>query len=48
MLAAFHQEPLPDVLPLAPHLDYTVPPFDNEAMMIEVGLMPEWYLPDKA
>jgi tRNA threonylcarbamoyl adenosine modification protein YjeE len=48
MLAAFHREPLPDVLPLAPHLDYTVPPFDNEAMMIEVGLMPEWYLPDKA
>lgn len=47
MLAAFHREPLPDVLPLAPHLDYTVPPFDNEAMMIEVGLMQEWYLPDK-
>lgn len=47
MLAAFHQEPLPDVLPLAPHLDYIVPPFDNDAMMIEVGLMPEWYLPDK-
>ena len=47
MLAAFHQEQLPDVLPLAPHLDYTVPPFDNEAMMIEVGLMPEWYLPDR-
>jgi aminoglycoside/choline kinase family phosphotransferase len=34
-------------LPLAPHLDYTVPPFDDNAMMIEVGLMPEWYLPDK-
>ena len=48
MLAAFHQELLPDVLPLAPHLDYTVPLFDNEAMMIEVGLMPEWYLPDKS
>lgn len=47
MLAAFHQEQLPDVLPLAPHLDYTVPPFDDDAMMIEVGLMPEWYLPDK-
>ncbi len=47
MLAAFHQEPLPDVLPLAPHLDYIVPPFDNDAMMVEVGLMPEWYLPDK-
>ncbi|MCF2521455.1 tRNA (adenosine(37)-N6)-threonylcarbamoyltransferase complex ATPase subunit type 1 TsaE [Bradyrhizobium sp. G127] len=47
MLAALHQEQLPDILPLAPHLDYTVPPFDDNAMMIEVGLMPEWYLPDK-
>lgn len=47
MLAVFHQEQLPDVLPLAPHLDYTVPPFDDAAMMTEVGLMPEWYLPDK-
>lgn len=47
MLAALHQEQLPDVLPLVPHLDYVVPPFDNEAMMIEVGLMPEWYLADK-
>lgn len=47
MLASFHQETLPNVLPLAPHLDYTVPLFDNDAMMIEVGLMPEWYLPDK-
>lgn len=47
MLAAFHRENLPDVLPLAPQLDYIVPPFDNEAMKIEVGLMLEWYLPDK-
>lgn len=47
MLAAFHREQLPDVLPLAPHLDYVIPPFDDDAMMIEVGLMPEWYLPDK-
>lgn len=47
MLATLHRDPLPDVLPLAPHLDYAIPPFDDEAMMIEVGLMPEWYLPDK-
>ncbi|CAN5299790.1 bifunctional tRNA (adenosine(37)-N6)-threonylcarbamoyltransferase complex ATPase subunit type 1 TsaE/phosphotransferase [soil metagenome] len=47
MLAALHQEQLPGVLPLAPHLDYTVPAFDDDAMMIEVGLMPEWYLADK-
>ena len=47
MLAALHSEPLPDVLPLAPQLDYAVPVFDSDAMMIEIGLMPEWYLPDK-
>lgn len=47
MLAAFHSEPLPDVVPVAPHLDYAVPLFDTDAMMVEVGLMPEWYLPDK-
>jgi tRNA threonylcarbamoyl adenosine modification protein YjeE len=46
MLAALHNEELPDVLPLAPHIDYTVPLFDNDAMMVEVGLMPEWYLAD--
>ncbi|MDH8495267.1 hypothetical protein QIH13_28220, partial [Klebsiella pneumoniae] len=44
MLAAFHRQPLPEVLPLAPHLDYVIPPFDDDAMMIEVGLMLEWYL----
>lgn len=47
MLAALHHAPLPEVLPLAPQIDYTVPPFDNEAMTIEVGLMLEWYLPDR-
>jgi aminoglycoside/choline kinase family phosphotransferase len=35
------------VLPLAPHVTYTVPPFDGEAMLTEIGLMLEWYLPDR-
>lgn len=47
MLAALHREPLPDRLPLAPHLDYEIPPFDAAAMAVEVGLALEWYLPDK-
>lgn len=47
MLAAIHHEQLPDMLPLAPHIDYIIPPFDNDAMMVEVGLMLEWYLPDR-
>jgi N-acetylmuramate 1-kinase len=46
-LAALHREPLPDVLPLPPDGRYPIPTFDTEAMLVEVGLMPEWYLPDR-
>ncbi len=47
MLAALHGKQLPDTLPLLPHQDYAIPVFDTEALLIEVGLMPEWYLPDR-
>ncbi len=47
MLAALHRESLPETLPLAPHLTYGIPVFDTEALLIEIGLMPEWYLPDR-
>jgi len=47
MLAALHWKKLPDVLPLAPQITYSIPPFDVDAMMIEIGLMLEWYLPDR-
>ena len=47
MLAALHWKKLPNVLPLAPQITYTIPPFDVDAMMIEIGLMLEWYLPDR-
>ncbi|MGA2993829.1 tRNA (adenosine(37)-N6)-threonylcarbamoyltransferase complex ATPase subunit type 1 TsaE [Bradyrhizobium sp.] len=47
MLAALHWKKPPDVLPLAPQITYTIPPFDVDAMMIEIGLMLEWYLPDR-
>ena len=47
MLAALHRESLPDALPLAPNVTYTIPPFDTDAMLVEIGLMPEWYLPDR-
>ncbi|MGP9813279.1 tRNA (adenosine(37)-N6)-threonylcarbamoyltransferase complex ATPase subunit type 1 TsaE [Rhodopseudomonas sp. NSM] len=46
MLAALHGQSLPETLPL-PQDDYAIPAFDTEAMLIEVGLMPEWYLPDR-
>ncbi len=48
MLASLHQEDLPDVLPVAPHIKHRVPIFDTGAMMTEVSLILEWYLPDKS
>jgi tRNA threonylcarbamoyl adenosine modification protein YjeE len=47
VLAALHGHALPDVLPLTPQTDYTIPTFDTDALMVEIGLMPEWYLPDR-
>ncbi|MGO8907743.1 MAG: tRNA (adenosine(37)-N6)-threonylcarbamoyltransferase complex ATPase subunit type 1 TsaE [Bradyrhizobium sp.] len=47
MLAALHREPLPEVLPLAPQITYAIPTFDLDAMLVEIGLMLEWYLPDR-
>jgi aminoglycoside/choline kinase family phosphotransferase len=47
MLAALHQQSLPEVLPLAPHVEYSIPAFDTAAMLVEIGLMLEWYLPDR-
>ncbi len=47
MLAALHREPLPEVLPLAPQITYAIPTFDIDAMLVEIGLMLEWYLPDR-
>ena len=47
MLAALHRQPLPETLPLAPQISYAIPTFDTDALLVEVGLMPEWYLPDR-
>jgi len=47
VLVALHREPLPEVLPLAPQITYAIPTFDIDAMLIEIGLMLEWYLPDR-
>jgi hypothetical protein len=47
MLAALHREHLPETLPLTPHSGYAIPAFDTDAMLVEVGLMLEWYLPDR-
>ena len=47
MLAALHHQSLPEVLPLAPQITYPMPVFDTDALLVEVGLMLEWYLPDR-
>jgi len=47
VLAGLHREPLPETLPLAPHVTYKIPAFDVDAMLVEIGLMLEWYLPDR-
>jgi N-acetylmuramate 1-kinase len=46
-LAELHREALPEILPLAPQITYAIPTFDTEALLVEVGLMLEWYLPDR-
>ena len=47
MLAALHRETLPEILPVAPQITYAIPAFDTDALLVEVGLMLEWYLPDR-
>lgn len=46
-LAALHQTPRPDLLPVSDGSTYEVPPFDRKAMKIEVSLLADWYLPHK-
>lgn len=46
LLAMLHGKVLPETLPLA-RQTYAIPHFDVEAMLIEIGLMLEWYLPDR-
>ena len=45
MLVALHRLDLPDVLPVAPQAEYRIPPYDVDAFLIEVELLPDWYLP---
>jgi tRNA threonylcarbamoyl adenosine modification protein YjeE len=45
VLIALHKQILPDLLPVAPHVNYRLPSYDMEAFQIEVDLLPEWYLP---
>jgi aminoglycoside/choline kinase family phosphotransferase len=45
LLAALHRAPLPDVLPVEPGVDYRLPRYNLDALLIEVELLVDWYLP---
>jgi N-acetylmuramate 1-kinase len=47
LLAALHRDALPEILPLGPRASYPIPVFDTDAFLVEIGLMLEWYLPDR-
>jgi tRNA threonylcarbamoyl adenosine modification protein YjeE len=45
LLVTLHTRPLPDELPVAPHVKHRLPSYDMDALLIEVELLPDWYLP---
>ena len=47
VLVALHQHKLPATLSVAGSADYAIPVFDVTAMLIEVSLLLDWYLPDR-
>ena len=45
MLVALHGQHLPEVLPVAPHVQHKLPRYDLDAMLMEAELLLDWYLP---
>jgi aminoglycoside/choline kinase family phosphotransferase len=45
LLAQLHGQTLPQVLPVAGGIDHPIPPYDLEALLIEVELLLDWYVP---
>jgi hypothetical protein len=45
LLARLHATTLPNVLPVGEDREHVVPPYDLEAMLVEVDLLLDWYLP---
>ena len=45
LLAQLHGTTLPQVLPVAEGSDHPIPPYDLEALLIEVELLLDWYVP---
>lgn len=45
LLATMHRTPLPDVLQVEMGVDYALPRYDLDALLIEAELLVDWYLP---
>jgi tRNA threonylcarbamoyl adenosine modification protein YjeE len=45
LLARLHSTNLPQVLPVADGIEHALPPYDLEALLIEVELLADWYMP---
>lgn len=45
LLAGLHAIEWPRILPVAPGIDHHLPDYDRKAMLIEISLMLDWYLP---
>jgi tRNA threonylcarbamoyl adenosine modification protein YjeE len=45
VLLALHQKELPEVLPVAPHVEHHIPRYDLDAFLIEAELLLDWFLP---
>jgi tRNA threonylcarbamoyl adenosine modification protein YjeE len=45
LLVALHQLTLPEVLPVAPRIEYRLPRYDVDAFLVEAELLLDWYLP---
>lgn len=48
LLARIHMRPRPETLPLGERETYRIPPYDAEALSIEVELLLDWYAPHLA
>ncbi|MGE0503290.1 MAG: tRNA (adenosine(37)-N6)-threonylcarbamoyltransferase complex ATPase subunit type 1 TsaE [Rhizobiaceae bacterium] len=45
LLASMHVRRWPDRIAIAPGVEHLIPPFDREAVMIELSLLLDWYVP---
>lgn len=45
LLVKLHSTELPQVLPVADGIEHAIPPYDLEALLIEVELLADWYVP---